>query len=414
MKQTILNIGILLACMISCVMPLKANNPYLNALKLHGDVSCVKIYWQEWTTKFGEIVLDDNKDLGATLYYDQNHRLLYVDSWNSSYYYFYEYTYKDDALTTIDCYEYLNGHTHLERKIKLTKENGITVAYVYNSSGDEIGKHSPYNAIESNNNRTSVEFWDPVPNDGLDYFNIFAFEIKATEPIYRPYYKYKYNSKKQLSSMFNSGNHIKFDYDDKGNLTCIKNNFDPGDRNSDGVIYTFEYEYGNFEESEKFRMTNYVNRIKQEDARRDSIAAAEIQAREDSIINAEKQEEDSIINAEKQEWEEKILPAIKEFAKAMKDYSPENKSFKAILKKAFLNPKVDVMIGNEFYIMFDDNSRTQIPRIKHEYSDDSGNYNVYYNDDLTCMIFRPRSGKKGYIVRKLSSGSFIVYTHDSI
>ena len=210
--------------MISAILPIKANNPYVNALKLHGDVSCVKIYAQWWSTKFGEMVLDGNKaDLKATLYYDKDHRLLYEDDPNDLSHYFYEYTYKDGALTTIDCYthnkEFNDTIYELSFKIKLTKENGITVAHVYNSNGYETLMHSPYNAIESYHagilSKSSV-FWEP----SLGYFYIFAFEIKATKPIYSTY-NYNYNSKKQLSSM--TGNKfIKFDYDDKGNITYME------------------------------------------------------------------------------------------------------------------------------------------------------------------------------------------------
>ena len=404
MKQTILNIGILLACMISAVLPIKANNPYVNALKLHGDVSCVKIYSQRWTTKFGEMVLDGDKAfLETTLYYDKDHRLLYeyydYDTYDR-YHYFYEYTYKDGALTTIDCYahnkEYNDTIYGLSSRIKLTKENGITVARVYDSDGYETSKHSPYNAIESYQSGMfflSRGFWEPSPG----YFYIFAFEIKATKPISSPY-NYNYNSKKQLSSM--TGNKfIKFDYDDKGNITYMEIHDYPNISDDSGTIYTFEYEYGNFEEAEKFRRVNYMKRIEQEEARKDSIAAAKLQA-----LQAR---EDSIANAKKQEWEQVILPSIQEFAKAIKENTPRKRK----------KPSVGYYDG-VYTITFDDKSETKFPSIDYEYSDDSGKeYYVSYSDDLTCMIFRPidyfdsifSEGIKFYLVCKESSGSFKVY-----
>ena len=377
MKQTILNIGILLACMISAILPIKANNPYVNALKLHGDVSCVKIYAQWWSTKFGEMVLDGNKaDLKATLYYDKDHRLLYEDDPNDLSHYFYEYTYKDGALTTIDCYthnkEFNDTIYELSFKIKLTKENGITVAHVYDSNGYETSMHSPYNAIESYYAgilfKSSV-FWEPP----LDYFYIFAFEIKATKPIYSTY-NYNYNSKKQLSSM--TGNKfIKFDYDDKGNITYMEIHNNPNSSDDSGTIFTFEYEYGNFEEAEKFRRANYMKRIEQEEARKDSIAAA----KEDSIANAKKQ--------------------VQEFARAIKENKPEN------------GESLVDYFNHVFTITFDDNYTTKIPlQLEQKYSDDSGRkYYVFYNDDRTCMIFQPINRLDSYLVRKEPSGSFKVY-----
>ena len=67
MKQ-IINLGLLLVCMISSVLPLNAQDPYLSAMKLRGNVSCLKAYVQGWETKFGEAELEGNKFLMATLY----------------------------------------------------------------------------------------------------------------------------------------------------------------------------------------------------------------------------------------------------------------------------------------------------------------------------------------------------------
>lgn len=399
MKQTILNIGILLACMISAILPIKAQDPYLSAMKLRGNVSCLKVYSQGWKTEFGEVKIGKNKHLIATLYYDKNHRLLYANEAETEYNIinFYEYTYKDGTLSTIDCYQKLSDtYIPFVYKIRLVKENGITVGYLYDEYGREDTKYSPYYNVGCE------YFWRYQNFFTQHLFYVFAFEIEPEKLEYDPYNEfnskkqliksydhdgyivtYEYNTKGQLT-VINIGKnyyHYIFDYDTVGNVKSIKRHNKYGDGNDSGRIYTFEYEYGNFDESEKFNL----KRIEQEEARKDSIAAAKLQAREDSIANAKKQE-----------WEQ-----VQEFARAIKENKPENgKSLVDYFKYVYT-------------ITFDDNYTTKIPtQLEQKYSDDSGRkYYVYYNDDRTCMIFQPIYGFRpdNYLVRKEPSGSFKVY-----
>lgn len=417
MKQ-IINLGLLLACMISSFLPLKANNPYINALRFNGDISSVKIYHQFWSTKFGEPELE-GKSLNSILYYDEQHRLLYSDNpGNSPDYYFYEYTYKDGILTTVDCYAHTKNHVDtiggLAFKIKLIKEKGITVGHLYFPSGEENCRYSPYNEIENlwvgYFNSLRDGFWEPSTSDDRGLYDyIFAFEIKPSsrKSVNGSGYTYKFNSKKQLSSMKKNSKYIKFDYDDKGNIILIEIHEYYGSNEDRGSIYTFEYEYGDFETSEKFRKENYINLIKQEKARQDSIENAKQKAIEDSIANAKKQAEIAAKQAElaaKQAKEQKFEQQ-KEFVNAF-----EKAVYHKDLKILREGVTYTTSYGGRFFIVFDEDD------FKTEISTDPafasyltyGDYRICYDDKLTCALFLSNTGKR-YLIRKMADGTFKVY-----
>lgn len=391
-------------------------NPYIKALKLHGDISSLKIYYQMWDTEFGERV-DGNKTLKSTLYYDKNHRLLYVT--DNRYHYFYEYEYSDGMLSTINCYEHridVPTSYGLEFKIKFVKENVIIVAHIYNSRGNEEDIYSPYNVYPG----TGCGVVYPYPESSVryagNYFYLFAFEImpktyeldkkdvcefnsdgqitfykswlmtdEQGNDYYDTGYSYEYNSDGKLSAI----GLIDLDYDSIGNIISIDT--DQGGTGH-GYTYTFEYEYGNFEESEKFRRENFLNEIARQEAVRDSIARAEKLAAEQAIRDREAARK----LAEKQKWEQR-LPVIKEFAAALTN--PSNRS----------RYSVNVSQYDGIAILYHDYGRAQISTKEfYKYSDGAGNnYNVYCNDELTSMIFSSGKGKE-YLVRKWGD-SFQVY-----
>lgn len=317
---------ITLACTIFSVLSRQARNPYVNALRLHGNVSCVKIYHQWWETKFGERV-NNTKNLKATLYYDKNHRLLHVASEDNPYNYFYEYKYNDDGtLSTIDCYSHsvlTPTNYELKFKIKLVKENNTTVGYLYEGvRGTEEWRLSPYNTYPRYDG-----FWEPypVPGDNIhnlqNYLYIFAFEIKSApmrqeDQRYANLYKYKYeyNSKGQLSIISDEeplGKDVLLSYDSKGNVISMDIHKLYGSREDKGSLYTFEYEYGNFEASEKYRREHYLNQIAQKEYERVSIA-------EEKRFAEEKEKRLAEERAIDQKWTQ-CMPEMEEFAQALTD-----------------------------------------------------------------------------------------------
>lgn len=424
MKQ-IINLGLLLVCMISSVLPLNAQDPYLSAMKLRGNVSCLKAYVQGWETKFGEAELEDNKFLMATLYYDKNHRLLYANEAETEYHIvnFYDYTYKDGILSEIDCYRQLSDTRFPFRyKIRLVKENGVTVGYLYDEYGREEAKYSPYYNVGCKH------FWRYSDFFTDHLFYVFAFEIKPQR--LKQDSRAKFNSKKQLIrqkssdyidditykydaegrlSVMDIGSyaHFVFDYDNMGNVKSIKTHDNYGSGNDKGSIYTFEYEYGDFETSEKFRKENYINRIKQEKARQDSIENAKQKAIEDSIANAKKQAEIAAKQAElaaKQAKEQKFEQQ-KEFVNAF-----EKAVYHKDLKILREGVTYTTSYGGRFFIVFDEDD------FKTEISTDPafasyltyGDYRICYDDKLTCALFLSNTGKR-YLIRKMADGTFKVY-----
>lgn len=414
--KRIINSLIVLACTIfvfGCQPTRQKYNPYIEALKLHGDISSLKIYSQGWGTKFGERV-DGDKTLKSTLYYDKKHRLLYVT--DNRYHYFYEYEYTDGMLSTINCYVhriYAPTSGYLEFRIKFAAENDIIVGRIYDNRGDEIDVYSPYNVYPG----TGCGVFNPYPESSVryagNYFYLFAFEImpetyneqdvcefnSAGQITYYSYYSteysYEYNSAGQLVTInyFDPfPKQVTLNYDTIGNIISIDRNLDYGSNEERGYTYIYEYEYGKFEESEKFRRENFLNEIARQKAVRDSIARAEKLAAEQAVRDREAARK----LAEKQKWEQR-LPIIKEFAAAL-----TNSSYKS-------GYTIAVMQYYGISIMYHDSDRTQISTDEfYEYSDGTGkNYNVYCNDDLSSMIFSSGDGKE-YLVRKLGD-SFQVY-----
>lgn len=433
MKRIIISMTTVFACTIFlfCCQQLTARqiqSPYIKALQLHGDVSSLKIYSRGWSTKFGEREFG-SRTLKSTLYFDKNHRLLYVT--DNRYHYFYEYEYVDGILSTIDCYVHridVPTSYNLEFKIKFVKENDVIVSHVYDDRGTEIDKYSPYNVYPM----TYFSIINPYPEAGYryagNYFYLFAFEImpKTYESgkndicefnsagqmtVYKDWimtdergndyydseYSYEYNSAGQLVTINYQDvypQHVTLDYDTGGNIVSIDKNRNYGSNNEYGETYIYEFEYGKFEESEKFRRENFLNEIARQEAVRDSIARAKKLAAEQAVRDKEAAEK----LAEKQKWEQR-LPIIREFASAMTN--PSYKSRYSISVSQDLN--------NRIIILYHDYGRAQISAKEFdEYSDDAGNnYNVYCNEELSSMVFSSGSGK-AYLVRKLGD-SFQVY-----
>lgn len=412
----------------------RIQDPYLSALKLHGDVSSIKIYYNRWSTKFGERV-DDENTLKATLNYDKNHELLHIDLEYSKY--FYEYKYNNNSLSYIDCYQYYTTiNQSFEFKIRFENKDNAIVSHVYNRHGKEENIYSPYNLYPSSG---GFQIINPEPSNGScsagNYFYLFPFEIMPIiniheddycdynsnnqitiyktmmieddygNDLYLNTYSYEYNSKGQLSIIEENfvdtyPHHIKLNYDSIGNIISIDVNENYGSNNAKGYKYTFEYEYGNFNESEKFRLENFLNNIAKQKAAEDSIAKAAKLAAEQAKIDARLAEN----LAKKEKWELK-LPAIKEFAKALEaTLNPSSTIEFCRLPVSTMQMMMDIV-----YVMYHDNSRTEIT-IKefYEYTNDAGKkYNVYCNDDTSSMIFFS-SPEEIFLVRKLSD-SFQIY-----
>lgn len=274
-------------------------NPTVEAMRLRGDVSCMKIYHNSWSTKFGERV-DDEPFLKQVLYFDSGHRLVCLEekadfitkakyeAGNDTSYKIYVYEYEYDAdgnLTTIDCYEcgYKFLSYDLEWKMRLILEDGVIVAHKYNRNGNEMDLLKPYNAatgIEGSNFHVEsdeyVFAFEMIPKNGPNSF----VDEKNKSKVNANYY-WQYNSDNQLvklskglSSSFLKAN---FGYDDKGNLAVIDFYYDV-DGDASGEKWTVEYTYGDFEESAKHSMAareeEKLKRKEREQAIKDSIRAA--------------------------------------------------------------------------------------------------------------------------------------------
>ena len=436
MKRIISSL-IVLVCIIfvfSCQQSTarQMQNPYIEALKLHGDISSLKIYSQGWGTEFGERV-DEDMTLKSTLYYDKNHRLLYVT--DNRYHYFYEYEYSDGMLSTINCYVHridVPTSYYLEFKIKLASENGIIVGHIYDNRGDEEDVYSPYNVYPANvYPGTGCGVVNPYPESGYryagNYFYLFAFEIMPEtyelnkqdvcefnssgqitlyknwlmtdgqdNDYYDTGYSYEYNSAGQLVTINYFDvypKQVTLNYDTIGNIISIDRNQNYGSNEERGYTYIYEYEYGEFEESEKFRRENFLNEIARQQAVRDSISRAEKLAAEQAVRDREA----AIKLAEKQKWEQR-LPIIKEFVAAL-----TNASNRCLYSISVMQHDGSILI------LYHDYGRAQISTKEYyEYSDGVGNnYNVYCNDDLSSMVFSSGNGKE-YLVRKWGD-SFQVY-----
>ena len=297
MKQNFTSIILCLAAVFGTItLSAQSPCPFIDAMRLHGDVSCLNIYHQYWYTQFGERV-ESKKALETTLYYSKDHRLLYINTYNNVYCHYFENEYDDSGkLVTIDCYQYnVNPpyHYYLDHKIKLREENGVTAGYCYSGrTGSETRKYSPYNAIPPIAGYIKPNI-DPYYMYTLgSYMYLFAFDIVAApvsslDPYARidyninaPRYSYEYNGKKQLTAIKinNSDPVTTLSYDEAGNVARIdiQNEHD----STRGDIYIFEYEYGNFEESDKHRMSNVLAKLEKEKAQQDSIARAERIAKE--------------------------------------------------------------------------------------------------------------------------------------
>ncbi len=318
-------------------------NPTVEAMRLRGDVSCMKIYHNFWSTKFGERV-DDEPLLKQVLYFDSGHRLVCLEekgdfitkakyeAGNDTSYKIYVYEYEYDAdgnLTTIDCYEcgYKFLNYDLEWKMRLIPEDGVIVAHKYNGNGNEMDRLKPYNVatgIEGSHFHVEsdeyVFAFEMIPKNGPNSF----VDEKNKSKVNANYY-WQYNSDNQLvklskglDSSFLKAN---FGYDDKGNLAVIDFYYDV-DGDASGEKWTVEYTYGDFEESAKRsyegRMEEKKRKEELERSRRDSINAAKAaekeyqRIRQDSIAKAfEKEAElqrimrDSIQKVKEKEYLEK-------------------------------------------------------------------------------------------------------------
>ena len=457
------------ACAMLSTLPLGAKNPYVNVLKLHGNVSCVKMYYQSWRTEFGEPVVSEGKALKGTLYYDKDHRLLYAKVQEGiTQGYFFEYKYNNGILTTVDCYGHSDANTvvGLEFKIRLTKENNVTVGHLYEGiHGGKITQYSPYNACPR------PGFWEPrfspTSFNGRDsYFYVFAFEIvpgRSEDPYYytERRYSYEYDAKKRLSAInYNdiAQQRVIIDYDSVGNVASIYTRIRYGSNEDEdhGVIYTFEYEYGNFETAEKFRKENYFNQIAREKAVNDSIAEAkrlaEERAAEEKRLAEEKAAEEKRLAEEKaieQKWTQR-MPEIKEFAQALTEAlnAPVKKpslgkqlfsAFKESIKDQQAartgkptSPSIEpgMVHGEDVFscyeypnfsetlinVIFRDGKGFKISpekcrKERHKYSDDSGNYDVYCDineeGELPYVLFFTDADKI-YLVRR-EANSFLVF-----
>ena len=329
-------------------------NPSAKAMRLHGDVSCMKIYYNHWSTKFGERV-DDEPTLKQVLYFDSEHRLVCLEEMGdfvtkAKYeagdripVKIYVYEYESDAngnLKTIDCYESTGTFVNyfLQWRMKLVKENGVIVANKYNSSGYELKQIKPYNATIQGILSVHLNI------DSDDY--VFAFEMESERLMstfadeknkskVRATYYYKYNNNNQLVKLSGTADaggllNAYFNYDDKGNLAVI--DIHSSTLTGTGNKWTFEYTYGDFEETAKHSMEGReAEKQKQKERERaiqDSIKAAKAKEKElerikrDSIAKAWEKEaelqrimQDSIQKAKQQEYMEKQKAAEKKAKK---------------------------------------------------------------------------------------------------
>lgn len=390
MKQIFTSIILCLAAVFGTItLSAQSPCPFIDAMRLHGDVSCLNIYHQYWYTKFGERV-ESKKALETTLYYSKDHRLLYINTYNNVYCHYFENEYDDAGkLVTIDCYKYNvipPYHYDLDHKIKLREENGVTVGYCYRgNTGDETAKYSPYNAIPPVAGYIKP-YIDPYYMYSLgSYMYLFAFDIVAApvsslDPYaridynnYAPLYNYEYNLKKQLTAVKinNSDPVTTLSYDEAGNVARIdiQNEHD----STRGDIYIFEYEYGNFEESEKHRMSNVLARLEREKAQQDSIARAERIAKE----LKEKEE------AERKEHLSELRELLDTTVSSL---------FNRVFNKKNITSISKTQNGLQIVLKDQTNSDYFIAECVeyhqcHYFTEEKyASYTVYYNEDLTRVI----------------------------
>lgn len=328
-------------------------NPSVEVMRLYGDISCVKIYVARWETKFGERV-DGEPELKYVLYFDSGHRLVCYEQYGGLADIIYDYKYEYDAngnLTSIDCYK-TGGYPPLEWKMKLVNENGVVVAHKYNGYGDEVDKLKPYNAISgilSNyfnlKSDECVFAFEMIPKDlsakqnflSPSYTGRYTFADEKNKSKVKASYYYKYNNNNQLVKMYSPNPALavgelnaNFCYDDNGNLTII--DFYSSTPTGTGNKWTFEYTYGDFEETAKHSMegreAEKQKQKERERAIRDSIKVAKAKEKElerikrDSIAKAWEKEaelqrimQDSIQKAKQQEYMEKQKAAEKKAKK---------------------------------------------------------------------------------------------------
>ena len=329
-------------------------NPSAKAMRLHGDVSCMKIYYNHWSTKFGERV-DDEPTLKQVLYFDSEHRLVCLEEMGdfvtkAKYeagdripVKIYVYEYESDAngnLKTIDCYESTGTFVNyfLQWRMRLVKENGVIVANKYNGSGYELKQIKPYNATIQGILSVHLNI------DSDDY--VFAFEMESERLMstfadeknkskVRATYYYKYNNNNQLVKLSGTADaggllNAYFNYDDKGNLAVI--DIHSSTLTGTGNKWTFEYTYGDFEESAKhsmaYREEEKRKKEERERAIKDSIKVAKAEEREyqrmrrDSLAKVREKEaemqrimRDSILKAKQQEYMEQQKKAEKKAKK---------------------------------------------------------------------------------------------------
>lgn len=369
-------------------------NPSVEAMRLRGDVSCMKIYRTPWNTQFGERV-DEIRSLEQILYFDSEHRLLSLEEWELkeaknggmdgfmlTNFYVYEYEYNSNGnLTTVNCYRSSTFPNleigDLEWKMKLIPENGVIVGHKYDGiRGDEEARLEPYNIVSGILTRGFH-----IEND--EY--VFAFDMKAIDSrrmfadekyksTVRADYYYQYNKNNQLTKLHyplgSFGGYFidaYFSYDNKGNLTSVDFHTTTGP-NASGEKWTLEYTYGDFEESAKHSYKSYLEYMqKKEELKR---------IKQDSIKVAEEKEKirKEMEKAEMQKAREKSK--IKEGIEIQMRRSSTN-SLKDALKIGVKMPQVHVNI--------EDLKKDPIKSC-YKYSDDSGNYIFYLTGSLKLYI----------------------------
>lgn len=408
---------------ILCITAILATNSLFaqktSPFRLHGDVSCIKMYHQYWDTKFGERN-EYGKEIVATFYYSKDHRLLHANTNKEGiyqdgnkivkereslahHYKYYEYEYNDAGnLVTIDCYagwgaggDFSDKAHSLEYKIKLKQENGITVSHIYRAEGYELEVYSPYNEISPGlvlvNPYIDMSIYTPN-----NYKYLFAFEI-FSEPVdkYRydlvDYY-YEYNTKKQLTRITDSvGPVVTLSYDEAGNITKM-------DRRNDifsdkGDIYIFEYVYNDFEESEKYRLANVKKRVEQETAKKDSIARAERLAKE---LKIKKEKE------EKEAADRKLhLDKLKFILKNVSPLYTSNvymgfRGWDNLLNKREIITDISRSSQDTLLVTFYNMHKRYHVTDCIKYVYDGITYNAYYDDSLNHLIIS--SDKKTYLI----------------
>lgn len=400
MKQIYISIILCLVSVLGTItLSAQSSSPFIDAMRLHGDISCMNIYHQYWYTEFGERV-ESGKGIETTLYYSKDHRLLYINTYDNLYCYYFDNEYDDAGkLVTIDCYQYdVNSHNYgLNHKIKLREENGVTIGYCYWETGSEAAKYSPYNAIPPVAGCIKPNI-DPYYMYTLgSYMYLFAFDIVAApvsslDPyakidynINAPRYNYEYNGKKQLTAVKinNSEPVATLSYDETGNVARIdiQNEHD----STRGDIYIFEYEYGNFEESEKHRMSNVLARLEREKAQQDSIARAERIAKE--------------LKEKEEEEKKERLSELRELLDTTVHHLDGFGLFKRRNITSISQTK------NGLQIVLKNQTQSEYPIVECiEYSEDhfftgkKYNYTVYYNKDFTRLIIRSDQSQSLYFV----------------